>query len=177
MHKYYRILEVDHSASLAEIKKAYYDLSKKYHPDLNDSPEAHQKFIEINEAYEILIRLKSLLSRPYTAKQVTKKWVQKQQKTVRKSPKKKPEQKPSKKAVTREIKFKMFRKDVFKIIRAYLYIILFFGGLVFLAYLSRTKDNDLSLSEVYTGLIFFSGLTSVVFVGIIYHFYMHYFRD
>lgn len=39
----------------AKIKKAYRKLAFKYHPDLNPTQEAHNKFIEITEAYEICI--------------------------------------------------------------------------------------------------------------------------
>ncbi|QQK08432.1 DnaJ C-terminal domain-containing protein [Miniphocaeibacter halophilus] len=52
---YYKILGVDKSASDAEIKKAYRNLAKKYHPDLNQGNEkASEKLKEINEAYEVL---------------------------------------------------------------------------------------------------------------------------
>ena len=52
---YYKILEVDKSATDAEIKASYRKLAKKYHPDLNDGDEkAQEKFKEISEAYEVL---------------------------------------------------------------------------------------------------------------------------
>lgn len=50
----YDVLGVSKDASQAEIKKAYRKLSKKYHPDINDSPDAEQKFKEVSDAYEIL---------------------------------------------------------------------------------------------------------------------------
>ena len=50
----YNILQVDRFASKEEIKKAYRKLALQWHPDKNKSPEAHDKFIEINEAYLIL---------------------------------------------------------------------------------------------------------------------------
>ena len=51
---YYSVLGVDKNASDDEIKSAYRRLAKKYHPDLNKTPEAQEKFKDINEAYEVL---------------------------------------------------------------------------------------------------------------------------
>ncbi|CAG9997523.1 unnamed protein product [Clonostachys byssicola] len=50
----YQALGVSKSASAAEIKKAYYGLAKKYHPDTNKDPSAKEKFGDIQSAYEIL---------------------------------------------------------------------------------------------------------------------------
>lgn len=52
---YYEVLGIDKNATEQEIKKAFRQSAKKYHPDLNpDNKEAEQKFKEINEAYEVL---------------------------------------------------------------------------------------------------------------------------
>ncbi|KAI5366037.1 putative Heat shock protein DnaJ, cysteine-rich [Septoria linicola] len=50
----YNALGVNKSASSSEIKKAYYGLAKKYHPDTNKDPKAKEKFAEAQTAYEIL---------------------------------------------------------------------------------------------------------------------------
>lgn len=52
---YYEVLGIEKGASKSEIKKAYYKLTKQYHPDLHpDDKECEERFKEINEAYEIL---------------------------------------------------------------------------------------------------------------------------
>jgi len=51
---YYKILGVPRNATQEEIQRAYRKLARKYHPDVNKSPEAEEKFKEINEAYEVL---------------------------------------------------------------------------------------------------------------------------
>jgi DnaJ-class molecular chaperone len=51
----YNILQIKPNASEKEIKKAYYNLSKKYHPDKNPDADSCRKFQEINSAYNILI--------------------------------------------------------------------------------------------------------------------------
>ena len=51
---YYEILGVKREASDQEIKSAYRKLARKFHPDVNKTTEAEQKFKDINEAYEVL---------------------------------------------------------------------------------------------------------------------------
>lgn len=52
---YYKILELDKSASDEDLKKAYRKLARKYHPDLNPNDQsAKLKFQQINEANEVL---------------------------------------------------------------------------------------------------------------------------
>ena len=51
---YYEILEVSTGSTIIEIKSAYRKLARKYHPDINKSPEAIEIFKEITKAYEIL---------------------------------------------------------------------------------------------------------------------------
>jgi curved DNA-binding protein len=52
---YYKILGVDKDASDKDIKRAFRQLARKHHPDVNpDDPQAEERFKEINEAYEVL---------------------------------------------------------------------------------------------------------------------------
>ncbi|KAF2763226.1 hypothetical protein EJ05DRAFT_460028 [Pseudovirgaria hyperparasitica] len=50
----YSVLGVGKSASASEIKKSYYGLAKKYHPDTNKDANAKEKFAEAQTAYETL---------------------------------------------------------------------------------------------------------------------------
>ena len=63
MNDPYRILGVSHTASNEEIKKAYRELAKKYHPDnYADSPIAdiaEDKMKEINDAYDEILRIRA----------------------------------------------------------------------------------------------------------------------
>ena len=52
---YYKVLGVPRDASAKDIKRAYYQLAKKYHPDTNKGDrDAQKKFQEVSEAYECL---------------------------------------------------------------------------------------------------------------------------
>lgn len=51
---YYEMLGVARNASQDEVRKAYRRLARKFHPDVNKSPDAENKFKEIAEAYEVL---------------------------------------------------------------------------------------------------------------------------
>ena len=51
---YYQILGLSKGASEAQIKKAYRELARKHHPDVDKSKDAEQRFKEINQAYQVL---------------------------------------------------------------------------------------------------------------------------
>ncbi len=71
MNDPYRVLGVSPGASDEEVKKAYHDLARKYHPDnYHDNPLAdlaQDKMKEINEAYEAINRMRSGSGGSYTS--------------------------------------------------------------------------------------------------------------
>jgi len=51
---YYEVLGVPRNASADDLKNAFRNLARKYHPDVNKELDAEAKFKEINEAYAVL---------------------------------------------------------------------------------------------------------------------------
>ncbi|MGP1346686.1 MAG: DnaJ C-terminal domain-containing protein [Phycisphaerales bacterium] len=51
---YYQVLGVSRSAGEGEIKKAYRQLARQYHPDVNKAADASERFAEVQEAYDTL---------------------------------------------------------------------------------------------------------------------------
>ena len=51
---YYEVLGVERDADEAELKRAFRDLARKYHPDINQGDKAEDRFKEANEAYAVL---------------------------------------------------------------------------------------------------------------------------
>lgn len=67
---YYQILQVHYLAEQDVIESAYRRLCRKYHPDVNPSPDAEERMKRINRAYEVI-------SDPSTRKQYFLRWVEK----------------------------------------------------------------------------------------------------
>lgn len=51
---HYETLGLERRATQQEIKTKYYELAKKYHPDMTGNEANSQQFVKIQEAYEIL---------------------------------------------------------------------------------------------------------------------------
>ncbi|XP_045178355.2 chaperone protein DnaJ-like isoform X4 [Mercenaria mercenaria] len=55
LKSHYAVLGVSNTATQKQIRDAYLKLSKQHHPDQNrQDPKSHEKFVKINEAYEVL---------------------------------------------------------------------------------------------------------------------------
>jgi hypothetical protein len=67
-NQYYRVLGVEPGCSMTEIKKAYRQKAKEYHPDLNHEAGAQEKFIEVNEAYEFFLTRSAKVHEPVTGR-------------------------------------------------------------------------------------------------------------
>ena len=53
--KYFAVLGIPPNSGDADIKKAYRRMAKRYHPDMSGTTETRVKFIEVNQAYMILL--------------------------------------------------------------------------------------------------------------------------
>ncbi len=51
---YYEVLGISRDAGADEVQQAYRKLARRHHPDVNKSPDAEEKFKDINEAYQVL---------------------------------------------------------------------------------------------------------------------------
>ena len=60
LKKYFDILGLSEKATSLEIRKQFRALAMRYHPDKNTTPDAKEKFLQLTEAYEILIGKKNI---------------------------------------------------------------------------------------------------------------------
>jgi hypothetical protein len=72
---YYQILGLPTNSSVEEIKKAYRLKARMYHPDINPSPDAKDKFILATQAYEFLLaNHEKIISDEETFRQAMEDW-------------------------------------------------------------------------------------------------------
>ncbi len=82
--KYYNILGLSTTASHQEVKKQYRKLVMQYHPDVNASADAQERFIQISEAYDIIINNKIPKDKKSLTPEEKKKDREERMKTARK---------------------------------------------------------------------------------------------
>lgn len=134
------ILGLDSSATDNEIKSAYRRLSKKYHPDINNSPGAEEKFIEIKNAYEYLMKPKlDEILEPYHTEDSSEvdSWRAEARKQARK------------RAMEKE---KQLQETIIKfvgILKPFVLAVFIFNVILFLDYLLPYKTHDQNIKGVY----------------------------
>lgn len=181
MKDYYRILNLDPEASESDIKKAYRELAKRYHPDVNSHPDARRCFIEVNEAYEFLIdptrrsrfRAKRHMSDQERMRReaVYKEWVANQQSAARQEAAGNAGKSMEDFAQTRIYRTAMVMN------RVYNYIFLFIGGgMIFfpmLKYMLMT-DQELEYSDFGPSAVVMPAIFGVCFTYGVYYFLFRY---
>jgi len=105
LDRFYRTLGLASNASSIEVKSAYRNLAKKYHPDKNPSKEAHDRFLKITEAYEVICGYRPA---PKTVESKQSTWKNSTQNT---QANRTPEQEQLEKA----IRFKIYKERMAKI--------------------------------------------------------------
>jgi len=152
--RYYKILGLTENASLNDIKKAYRHKAKAYHPDINKAPNAHEKFIEINEAYEFLINLKTE-PKTYSREVMEEKyreWVRTERKKAR-----------ARAAYQAKMRFEQFKKsplyrtslrlsNIYDTIVLVMAVFMIFGALNGI-WIQKTINNDLTGNAVIAALL------------------------
>ena len=84
LQDYYNLLDLPPDSSTDEIKKAYRKMARLYHPDINPSPDAKDKFIAVTEAYEFLISFHDKAKeKEHTYEQAMEDWRKYRQDTAR----------------------------------------------------------------------------------------------
>jgi hypothetical protein len=95
MMNYFKVLGISETAGRDEVKRAYREMAKEWHPDRNNSERAAEVFILVNEAYEYLIdderrkihRLQGATSRDASMREARERryreWVEKHRREAR----------------------------------------------------------------------------------------------
>lgn len=81
---YFKVLGLIPPSSMEEVRRAYRKRARQYHPDLNKSAGATEKFIEATEAYEYLTNYFNLLKRKSeSVDEIREKWIRYRQEEAR----------------------------------------------------------------------------------------------
>lgn len=151
--KYYQVFGLTESATKAEVKRAYRKLAMKYHPDRNDDPKAHKLFLDLTEAYQIIIdekpRPSQTIVNPKRAEKTQEDRIKEAQERLRRQAERiKNEQQLFIHKLTTGWKFKFFKKMA--IVSAVLACILLIEPLLPSRF---NKDQVVSYSKSYRGLV------------------------
>lgn len=164
-------MELTPDAGDAEIKSAYRRLAKRYHPDRSGTTDTRSKFIEVNEAYEILMKRDAMV------REAIRRYNQKRQ---GKNPTPPPKSNPRERASTyADMKYSEFVKSpiyrtAMMMDSAFDYIFLFLGFLMILApvlgYIAESmedrpegKEVEFHYVPIILGLAFLYGVWYFLF--------------
>ncbi|WMJ71910.1 J domain-containing protein [Cytophagaceae bacterium ABcell3] len=152
--QYYNILGLKPGASENQIRKAFKKKAKKFHPDLNDSPDAQQMFVKIQEAYDVLLKKKPIFTSSYqqpdpaaVRRKEEKRKFQERVREIKKN--------------ARERAYKdylRFRRSVYFTLARFSYLFLLFTGIIFLIapiivfFLIKDRAIMISLFSVPIGI-------------------------
>ncbi len=150
--KYYQVFGLTESASKAEVKRAYRKLAMKYHPDRNDDPKAHKLFLDLTEAYQIIIddkpRPSKTIVNPKRAEKTSEERIKEAQERLRKQTERiKFEQEAYIQKLTTGMKFRFFKK--MSIVAAFLAVVLIFEPILPSRF---SADKVVAYSKIYNGL-------------------------
>ncbi len=151
--KYYQVFGLTESASKAEVKRAYRKLAMKYHPDRNDDPKAHKLFLDLTEAYQIIIDEKPRSSKTIVntkrAEKSSEERIKEAQERLRKQTERiKYEQEAYIQKLTTGLKFKFFKKMA--IVAAFLAALLIIEPILPSRF---SADKVVAYSKMYKGLV------------------------
>ena len=150
--KYYEVFGLTESATKSEVKRAYRKLAMKYHPDRNPDPKAHKLFLDLTEAYQIILderpQQKSPFIQPKRKEKTTEERLREAKERLRnQTEQKKRYQENYLKKLTSGLKFKFF-----KYVATVATILTFILVLDQLLPSHFTKDEVVSYSKLYNGL-------------------------
>ena len=151
--KYYKVFGLAETASKSEVKRAYRKLAMKYHPDRNQDPKAHKLFLDLTEAYQILIddkpRPSETIISVKRAEKTTEERIAEAKERLRKQiERKKIHQEYYIAKLTSGVKYKIFKN--LAIVSAFLAVLLFVEPFLPTKF---TKDRVDSYSKMYNGLV------------------------
>lgn len=155
MHEYYKILGVSVDSGINEIKKAYRNKVKEFHPDISKHENAHELFIKVNEAYRCILNQKTKDSNALTYEE----WIKIRRERARKEA-----------AYHARIKYEAFKKSkiyktakIITLLLRYLYIliglIMIVSPLYSVVIIGRGGTNP----ETY-----YAGVVIAVFMGTVF---------
>ena len=151
--QYNQVFGLTESASKAEVKRAYRKLAMKYHPDRNDDPKAHKLFLDLTEAYQIIIddkpRPSETIVSPKRTDKTNEERIKEAQERLRKQTERnKINQEIFIQKLTSGLKFKVFK--ILAIVSTFLAVILIVEKIL----PSRLQESRvISYSKIYNGLV------------------------